>query len=293
MNIRPRRSALYMPGSNARAMEKARSLAADCIIIDLEDAVAPDQKDQARAAVRSVIEGGGFGRRELVVRINPLDSPWGREDLATFAKSKIDALLLPKASHPGEIMRAAKEIRDAGGPDALRLWAMMETPMAILNADSIARTAADPASRLAVLVMGTNDLAKETRARLVPGRANMVPWLSTCVLAARAHGLDLLDGVFGDITDLDGLRTECEQGRDMGFDGKTLIHPAQLAICNEVFTPSEAEVNWSRKVIAAFDQPENAARGAIALDGRMVERLHADMARRVLAIVEAVSAKAA
>jgi citrate lyase subunit beta/citryl-CoA lyase len=293
MTIRPRRSALYMPGSNARAMEKARSLPADCIILDLEDAVAPDQKAQARAAVVDTLRQGKFGAREVAVRINSLESPWGRDDLAALAPLGADALLLPKVSHPGEIMRAAKEARDAGARDTLRLWAMMETPMAILNADSIARTAGDPASRLAVLVMGTNDLAKETRARLRPGRAAMIPWLATCVLAARAHGLDLLDGVFGDIADQDGLRAECEQGRDMGFDGKTLIHPAQLAVCNEAFSPSEDDVAWSRKVIAAFDRPENADRGVIVLEGRMVERLHADMARRVLAIVEAVSARAA
>jgi citrate lyase subunit beta/citryl-CoA lyase len=293
MTIRPRRSALYMPGSNVRAMDKARSLPADAVVLDLEDAVAPDQKESARALVTETILRGGFGDREVVVRINPLESPWGRADLAAVAKARPDAMLLPKVSSPGEVMLAAKELRDAGAPDSLRLWAMMETPMAILNADYIARTAADPASRLAVLVMGTNDLAKETRARQIPGRANMLPWLSTCVLAARAHGLDLLDGVYGNIGDEAGLRAECEQGRDMGMDGKTIIHPSQLAICNEVFTPTESEIAWSRKVIAAFDAPENSGRGAIALEGRLVERLHAEIARRTLAIAAAVSDLAA
>lgn len=289
MTVRPRRSALYMPGTNARAMEKARTLPADVLILDLEDSVAPDLKAEARAAVTRALAGGGFGERELVVRINSLEGPWGREDVQAIAASPADAVLLPKASTPGDVMRAARELRDAGAPEQLRLWAMMETPMAILNADAMARTAADPASRLSVLVLGTNDLAKETRSRVVPGRANMVAWLSTCVLAARAHGLDLLDGVFGDLSDDDGLRAECEQGRDMGMDGKTLIHPAQLATCNEVFTPSETEIAWSRKIIAAFDLPENAGRGVIALEGRMIERLHAEMARRTLAIAAAVA----
>ena len=293
MTIRPRRSALYMPGSNVRAMEKARILPVDCVILDLEDAVAPDRKEAARSAVVDTLRNGGFGSRELVVRINALDGAWGRDDIAALAKVAPDALLLPKASSPGDIMLCAKRMRDAGIGEGVRLWAMMETPNAILNADSLARTALDPASRLDVLVMGTNDLAKETRARLIPGRANMIPWLSTCVLAARAHGLDLLDGVFGDINNGEGLLSECRQGADMGFDGKTLIHPSQIDICNEVFSPSEAEVAWSRKVIAAFDLPENQGRGVIAVDGRMVERLHAEMARRTLTIADAVAKLAA
>ncbi len=177
----------------------------------------------------------------------------------------------------------------AGAPDKTRLWAMMETPMAILNADAIARTAADPNSRLSVLVMGTNDLARETRARQTRGRAGMLPWIATCIAAARAHGADILDGVFGDFNDFEGLRAECEQGRDMGMDGKTLIHPGQIEICNEVFAPDPAEIAWARKIIDAFDLPENIGKGAIALDGRMVELLHADIARRTLALADAVA----
>ena len=189
-------------------------------------------------------------------------------------------------------MRAAKELREAGAPEKTRLWAMMETPLAILNADAIVRTAADPASRLDVLVMGTNDLAKESRARLTKGRAPMLAWLSICVLAARAHGAEILDGVYGDIADEAGFRAECEQGRDLGMDGKTLIHPNQVAICNEVFAPAPSEVEWARKIIAAFELPENLDKGAISLDGRMVERLHADIARHTVAIAEAIAARA-
>ncbi len=289
MALRPRRSVLYMPGSNARALDKARTLPADALILDLEDAVAPDQKDVARGQIAAALKAGGYGTRELIVRINGLIGPWGKDDLAALAGTRPDAILIPKVSSPGDIMMAAKAIRDAGLPEETRLWAMMETPQAILNADTIVRTSVDPASRLAVLVMGTNDLARETRARQTPGRAPMLPWLSTCVLAARSYGVDLIDGVYGDINDLDGLRAECEQGRDMGMDGKTLIHPGQVAICNEVFSPSEAEIASSKKVIAAFDLPENAGKGAISLDGRMVERLHAEIATRILALSDAIA----
>ena len=289
MTIRPRRSALYMPGSNARALEKARSLPADVLMFDLEDAVAPDQKDVARAQVAGAVHKGGYGAREVVVRINSLAGAWGRDDIAAMAAARPDAVLLPKVSTPGDIMRASKELRDAGAPETLRLWAMMETPGAILNADSIVRTAVDPTSRLAVLVMGTNDLAKDTRARLTRGRASMQAYLSICVAAARAYGIDILDGVFGDLADEAGLRAECEQGRDFGMDGKTLIHPGQIAAANEVFAPGAEEIAWARKVIAAFEAPDAASRGVIALDGRMIERLHEEMARRTIAIVEALA----
>jgi citrate lyase subunit beta/citryl-CoA lyase len=289
--IRPRRSALYMPGSNARAIEKARSLPADAIILDLEDSVAPDQKDAARGQVCAAVLAGGFGQRETIIRVNGLDSDWGRQDLLAAAATGADAILLPKVSKPGDVTMAAREIANAGAPPHTRLWAMIETPQGILNVDAIARTAADPASRLAVFIMGTNDIAKETRARMVPGRAPMLAWLSTCVLAARAHGIDILDGVYNQLADLDGLRAECEQGRDLGMDGKTVIHPNQIPVANEIFAPPEAEVEWARRIIGAFDLPENAARGAISLDGKMVERLHAEMARRTLAIAEAVAAR--
>ena len=287
---RPRRSALYMPGSNARALEKAKTLDADVIILDLEDAVVPDAKPDARAQVCTAVRAGGFGRREVVIRVNALDSAWGLDDLAAVAQSGAHAILLPKVSTPGDIMMCARHVREHSAPDDLRLWAMMETPLALLNAGSIAATAQDPQSRLDVMVLGTNDLAKETRARLIPGRAPMMAWMQMILAAARAHGVEVLDGVFNDLGNEAGFRTECEQGRDMGLDGKTLIHPNQLAICNEVFAPDAAELIWAREIIAEFDLPENAAKGAVHLKGRMIERLHADMARRTLALAEAIAA---
>ncbi len=289
MTLRPRRSVLYMPGSNARALDKAKTLPADGLILDLEDAVAPDQKDLARQQIIAAVKAGGYGSREVIVRINSLSGPWGQADLAEIAKLKVDALLIPKVSSPGDVMTAARALREAGADESIRLWAMMETPQAILNADSIVRTAADPASRLSVLVMGTNDLARETRARQIPGRAPMLAWLSQCILAARAYGVDILDGVFGDIQDQDGFRSECEQGRDMGMDGKTLIHPGQIGPCNEIFSPSAAEVDWAGKILAAFNLPENSDKGAISLDGRMIERLHADIATRTMQLAEAIA----
>lgn len=289
-SLRPRRSVLYMPGSNARALEKAKTIAADALILDLEDAVAPDAKEIARNQVAAAVKAGGFGRREVVIRINGATTPWGEDDLIAAAKAGPDAILIPKVSSPGDIMVTAKALRDAGAPDHTRIWAMMETPAAILNADSIVRTALDPHSRLAVLVMGTNDIAKETRARLTPGRPSMLAYLSICVAAARAHDVEIVDGVYNDFSNEAGFREECEQGRDFGMDGKTLIHPNQVAICNEVFAPSEAEIAFARKIIGVFDQPENASKGALQIEGKMVERLHADMARRTVAIADAIAA---
>jgi citrate lyase subunit beta/citryl-CoA lyase len=292
MSIRPRRSVLYMPGSNARALDKARSLPADAMIFDLEDAVAPDAKDLARRQVAEAVAAGGYGTREIVVRINALSTDWGKADVAAIAVAGPDAILVPKVSSPGEIMMAARDIAQAGAPDKTRLWAMIETPQAILAIDSIARTARDPASRLAVFVMGTNDLAKETRARLVPGRAPMQAWLSLTVAAARTNDVEIVDGVWNDLADTDGFRAECEQGRDFGMDGKTLIHPGQIAIANEIFGPSPSELAYARRIIAAFEQPENAGKGAISLDGRMVELLHAEIARRTVTLGEAIEAMA-
>jgi citrate lyase subunit beta/citryl-CoA lyase len=290
MTIRPRRSVLYMPGSNARALEKAKSLAADALILDLEDAVAPEAKAVAREQVAAAVKAGGYGKREVVIRINGQGTPWDRDDLLAAAAAGPDAVLIPKVTHPGDIMRAAKDLREAGAPDHTKLWAMMESPPAILNADSILRTAADPASRLAVIVMGTNDLAKETRARLTPGRAAMLSWLSICVAAARAYDVEILDGVYNDFADEAGFRSECEQGRDFGMDGKTLIHPNQIPVCNSVFAPPDDEIAWAHKILAAFAQPENAAKGVVQIEGRMVERLHADMALRTVKIAEAIAA---
>jgi citrate lyase subunit beta/citryl-CoA lyase len=280
-----------MPGSNAKALAKAKTLPADALILDLEDSVAPDQKIIAREQVAEAVRAQAFGGREVVIRVNGPHTPWGEDDLVAASAARPDAILLPKVDGPGAIMAAARILREAAAPEEtrIRIWAMMETPNAILNAGSIASVAADPSSRLSVMVMGLNDLAKETRARLTPGRLSMTAWLSTCVVAARAHGVDIIDGVYNDIKDLDGFRLECLQGRDMGLDGKTLIHPTQIDICNDVFAPTSAEVESAAAIIEAFALPENAGKGVIQLNGRMVELLHADMARRTLAIADAIA----
>ncbi|RYE34113.1 MAG: CoA ester lyase [Hyphomicrobiales bacterium] len=288
--IRPRRSALYMPGSNPRALEKAREIAADVLILDLEDAVAPDAKSEARARVCAAVKAGGYGRRELVIRVNGVGTPWFADDLAAAAEAKPQAILIPKVSAPETLHEVGHQLKGLWADPATAVWAMIETPLAILDVERIARAARDPVTRLACFVMGTNDLAKETRARFVPGRAPMLPWLTSALLAARAHGIDILDGVYNDIKDEAGFLAECEQGRDLGFDGRTLIHPSQVAVANTIFAPDEAELLKARAVIAAFDLPENAGKGAIQLDGRMVELLHADMARRTVALAEAIAA---
>lgn len=288
--IRPRRSVLYMPGSNARALEKAREIAADALILDLEDAVAPDAKELAREQVCAAVKAGGYGRRELVIRVNGVDTPWFEADLAAASEAKPDAILVPKVSSPETLVEIGGKLNGLWADPAIRVWAMIETPLAILEAERIARAARDPVTRLACFVLGTNDLAKETRARFVPGRAPMLPWLTTAILAARAHGIDVVDGVYNDIKDEAGFIAECEQGRDLGFDGKTLIHPAQVAPANAAFAPDESELTRAKAIIAAFQQPENAGKGAIQLDGRMVERLHAEMAKRVVALADAIAA---
>jgi citrate lyase subunit beta / citryl-CoA lyase len=293
MVARPRRSVLYMPGSNPKALAKAPTLPADALILDLEDSVAPDAKVAARAQVVEAVRAGGFGSREIVIRINGLHTPWGSEDLAAAIAAEPDGILLPKVDDPGTIMVAARALHDENAAPKTHLWAMMETPMAMVSAGSIAATAGDPNSRLEVLVMGLNDLAKEMRARFTPGRTAFLPWVAQCVAAARAHNCDIIDGVYNDIGDLAGFRAECEQGRDLGLDGKTLIHPSQIDICNEVFAPSAAEVENARAIIAAFDLPENASKGVIQIGGKMVERLHADMARRTLKIADAIAKSAA
>ena len=293
MSIRPRRSVLYMPGSNPRAIEKARTLPADGVILDLEDSVAPDAKATAREQIREAVVAGGFGAREVIVRINALDSAWWLEDLDMVAKAKPDAVLVPKVSTPGHLEDVAERLIDISADHRMRVWAMMETPLAMLNAREIAAAAADVETRLAAFVMGTNDLAKETRARITPGRFAMLPWLMGCIAAARAFGLDILDGVFNDLADAQGFARECAEARDMGFDGKTLIHPRQIEPCNAAFSPSEEEVAQAKKIIAAFDLPENRDKGVVQLEGRMVERLHADMARRTVAIHAAIAARQA
>jgi len=291
MAIHPRRSVLYMPGTNARALEKARTLPCDAVILDLEDAVAPGAKETARHQVMTAVAAGGFGAREVIVRINGLDTAWWLDDLSAAASARPDGILVPKVSKPADLQIIAERLIDIAADQNTKMWAMIETPLAIINAAEIAATARDAKSRLAGFVMGTNDLAKETRARLLQGRAPMAPWLATAVLAAHAYGIDILDGVYNDIADEEGFRRECGQGRDLGFDGKTLIHPNQIAPCNAAFSPSEAEITQARKIIAAFELPENQAKGVVQLDGRMVERMHADMARRTVAIADAISAR--
>jgi citrate lyase subunit beta/citryl-CoA lyase len=291
MAIRPRRSLLYMPGSNARAMEKARELPADGVILDLEDAVAPDAKAKARELIIAALKQGGFGRREVIVRINGLDTPWWQDDLAVAAANP-DAILVPKVSGPEPLREVAKHLVGVRAEARVGIWAMMETPLAMLNARDIAAVARDAGARLAGFVMGTNDLAKDTRARLLPGRAPMLPWLMTCIAAARAYGIEIVDGVYNELGNAEGFAAECRQARDLGFDGKTLIHPQQIAPCNEAFSPTADEVAWARKIIGAFELPENASKGVIQVDGRMVERLHADMAQRTVAIADAIAAAA-
>jgi citrate lyase subunit beta/citryl-CoA lyase len=291
MATRPRRSLLYMPGSNARAMEKARELPADVVILDLEDAVAPDAKAKARELIMAALKQGGFGRREVIVRINGLDTQWWQDDLAVAAANP-DAILVPKVSDPEPLREVAKQLVGVRAEARVGIWAMMETPLAMLNARDIAAVARDAGSRLAGFVMGTNDLAKDTRARLLPGRAPMLPWLMTCIAAARAYGIDIVDGVYNELGNAEGFAAECRQARDLGFDGKTLIHPQQIAPCNEAFSPGADEVAWARKIIGAFELPENASKGVIQVDGRMVERLHADMAQRTVAIADAIAAAA-
>jgi citrate lyase subunit beta / citryl-CoA lyase len=290
MTIRPRRSALYMPGANARALEKAKTLPCDAVILDLEDAVAPDAKASARDQVMTAVAARGFGAREVIVRINGLDTAWWMDDLEAAARAGPDGVLVPKVSKPADLHTVTAWLNGAAG-SPVWLWAMIETPLAIINAADIAAVSRDGETRLAGFVMGTNDLAKETRARLMDGRAPMAPWLATAVLAAHAYGIDILDGVYNNIHDEQGFRLECVQGRDMGFDGKTLVHPNQIAPCNAAFSPTAEEIDLARRIIAVFELPENQDKGVVQLDGRMVERMHADIARRTVAVAEGIAAR--
>ena len=293
MQVRPRRSVLYMPGINQRALDKAKTIPADSLILDLEDSVAPDAKEEARRQVCEAVKAGGYGGRELVIRVNALETPWGSDDMRAAATAGADAVLIPKVEGPGDVVSAVKLLRAAGAPDALQIWAMMETPASIICAREIAAVAGEREINFTCLVMGTNDLLKETRALANDNRLAVVPWLAMTVVAARAYGLDVIDGVYNDFRDEDGFRCECAQGRTLGMDGKTLIHPSQVAPANAIFSPGAEEVAWSRRIIAAFAEPENAARGVITIDGRMVERLHLAIARRTVTIAEAIAAREA
>ncbi|MEQ1709212.1 MAG: CoA ester lyase [Terricaulis sp.] len=286
MTARPRRSCLYMPGANAKALEKARGLPADVLIFDLEDSVAPEAKGEARGRVVEALRAGGYGKREIIVRVNALATPWGRDDIAAVAQAAPAGVLAPKVESGAEIVALDDVLTEAGFSEEAALWVMIETPRAILNLADIA--AAARATRLGCLVMGTNDLAKETRARLFPGRAPFHAALALTVTAARAEGLVAIDGVYNDIANATGFESECRQGLEFGFDGKTLIHPSQLDVCNLVFAPSAEEIARAEAVIAAFAAPENAGQGVIKVDGKMTELLHLEEARRVVAVAEAI-----
>lgn len=289
MSHRPRRSALYMPASNAKAIEKARTLDCDVVILDLEDAVAPDAKEMARQQAVEAVRAGGFGRREVVIRANGLDTPWGADDLKAAAEAGPDAVLVPKVNDAAGVAAYDAALKTA--PANTALWAMIETCRSVFRLDEIA--AARQSTRLAAWVMGTNDLAKEMRARQTPGREPFNAALGLAVAAARAYDLVILDGVYNAIDDDAGLEAICEQGVDFGFDGKTLIHPRQVEICNRVFSPQAADVAFARAVIAAFGLPENAGKGAIRVEGRMAELLHLTQAQRLVAVDEAIAATTA
>ncbi len=281
---RPRRSVLYMPGSNARALEKGRTLAADGLILDLEDAVAPDAKEMARQQIGAALKAGGYGARELIVRVNGLESPWGYDDIVAAAGFGADAILLPKVESAGAVHQAETIMEASGAPQALSVWCMMETPLGMLHAEEIA----EASPRVGALVMGTSDLAKELYAAHTRDRLPMITSLGLCMLAARAAGIAILDGVHLDLGDDEGFAYSCRQGKELGFDGKTLIHPKTIDVANEVFGPSEEEVEWSRTIIAAHAEAEKDGKGIVVVDGKLIENLHVLNAKRVVAMAEAI-----
>ncbi len=283
-SLRPRRSALYMPAANERAIEKAKTIATDAIIFDLEDAVSPDAKDLARTQAVAAVNSGEYGKRELTIRCNALATPWGHADVAAAAKACVSAVVIPKINSVAEVDEVSRALDAAGAPKEMMIWAMIETPTAIMDCRAIA---AHP--RVAVLVMGTNDLAKELRAAQVPGRAPLVPSLHMALLAAREADKVILDGVYNDIKNADGFTAECVQGQNMGFDGKTLIHPDQVSIANDTWAPSAQDVEHARKVIAAFNEALAEGKGVVQLDGKMIENLHVANAERAIAIADAIA----
>lgn len=283
-SVRPRRSVLYMPGANTRALEKARTLPADALIFDLEDAVAPDAKEAARGNVVAAAQSRAYGKREIAIRCNGLATPWGKADIAAIAKSGADAVLVPKVESAAEVANVVALLDAAGAPASMAVWAMMETPKGILRAEEVAGSH----PRLTLFVMGTNDLVKDMRARHTPMRLPMVTALGLGMLAARAHGLTILDGVYNDIQDAEGFRAVCQQGLEMGFDGKTLIHPSQVEPCNEVFAPSTAELEMAGKIVTAFKAAQAEGKGVVTVDGRMIENLHVEQAERALALAAAI-----
>jgi citrate lyase subunit beta/citryl-CoA lyase len=283
--IRPRRSVLYMPGANERAVEKAKALAADAIIFDLEDATAPDAKVEARGRVCAAVASGEYGHRELTIRVNGLDTEWHADDLRAAAEAGPAAVVVPKIGSVADVAAIEKGLEAAGAPDHTAIWAMVETPVAMLHAEEIAAAS----ERLTVLVMGTNDLAKELHAEHVPGRQPLLTGLGLCLLAARATGKVILDGVYNDIKDEAGFEAECVQGRQLGFDGKTLIHPSQLEPANRVWAPAAEAVDDARALIATFEAAVAEGKGVVTHNGRMVENMHVDNARRLIALAEAIA----
>ncbi len=284
---RPRRSVLYMPGANERALEKAKSIPADALILDLEDAVAPDAKADARKRVAAAAASGEYGHREVTIRVNGPGTAWHADDLRAAAEAGPDAVVVPKVDSAETVREVERALEAAGAPDRTAIWAMVETPRAMLDARAVAAAS----ERLTVLVMGTNDLAKELHAEHVPGRAPLLTGLSLALLAARETGRVILDGVYNDVKDLEGFEAECVQGRQFGFDGKTLIHPAQVEPCNRVFAPSPEQVERSRRIIEAFEEAAREGRGVVTVDGRMIENLHVEEARRILAVAAAVAGR--
>lgn len=280
--VRPRRSVLYVPASNAKALSKVRSLACDAVILDLEDAVMPADKDRAREALRGFFADRNFGGKEIIIRVNGLQTPWFGEDFLAARACRPDAILIPKVDDPDDITSVADALLQTDAPASLRLWAMIETPRGVMNAGLIARYARAPGSLLDCFVTGTNDLIKETGALPVPGRPYLSTWLMQILLAGKAYGLDVIDGVYNEFRDQDGFAAECNDGRAMGFDGKTLIHPGQIANANRIFGIDQERLAEAEAIVAAFAQPENAGLGVISLDGRMVERLHAIMAEELI-----------
>jgi len=285
--LRPRRSVLYMPGANERALEKAKSIPTDALILDLEDSVAPDAKAEARDRVCAAATSGEYGYREIVIRTNGLGTEWHEADFAAAAKAGPDAILVPKVNSADEVLRLAAALETAGAPDRTKLWAMVETPIAFLHVAEIAAAH----ERLTVLVMGVNDLVNETYARHVPGRAPVLPALSLAILGARAAGKIILDGVYNDVKDEEGFLAEAQQGRDLGFDGKTLIHPSQVAPANAAFAPTDDEVEHAKVVIAAFEEAQAAGKGVVTVNGRMIENLHVRDAERILAVAGAIASR--
>ncbi|MGY6499967.1 MAG: HpcH/HpaI aldolase/citrate lyase family protein [Acidimicrobiales bacterium] len=282
--LRPRRSVLYMPAANERALEKAKTIPADAVIFDLEDAVAPDSKAVARDQAAAAVSSGEYGRRELTIRCNGLDTPWGADDIAAAAAAGPAAVVIPKVSGAEALAEVARRLEAAGAPDHTKIWAMVETPQAIFAVREIASF-----ERVGVLVMGTNDLAKELRAQLVPGRAPLYPHLATSILAAREAGVVILDGVYNDVRDAEGFEVEARQGFEMGFDGKTLVHPSQVEPTNRIWAPSADEVETAGRIIEAFEAAEAEGKGVVTVDGRMIENLHVENARRTLAVAEAIA----